>query len=79
MPRETKLQKEYFNVYYDIEESLHEMIEEEIDPIYKKKPRSKQNLDEMKKIKEKVVEAVAAIKGVSSMEIQDELEAIRRG
>lgn len=49
MTRKTKLQKEYFDVYYDIGESLHEMVQEEMDHIYKKKPRSKHNLDKMNK------------------------------
>ena len=78
MEREAKLHKEYFDVYYDVEESLRGMIQEEMDHIYKKRPRSHKNLDKMKRIRDRVVEAAADIKNANPSEIQNELEAIRR-
>ncbi len=70
---------EFFDVYYDIGESLFERIRSMMDRFYNAEPRTPDDLAALKTIRDHVVRAVAAMESVTPESIYRDLEEIRTG
>ena len=70
-------QNEFFDVYYDISESLFDRIHELMDHHYNATPRTSDGLTALKSIRNQVVQAVAAIENVKPESIYHQLEEVR--
>ncbi len=70
---------EFFDVYYDIGESLFDRIRSMMDRFYKAKPRTADDLTALKTIRDHVVRAVAAMESIRPESIYRDLEEIRTG
>ncbi len=67
---------EFFDVYYDIGESLFDRIRSMMDRFYKAKPRTADDLTALKTIRDHVVRAVAAMESIRPESIYRDLEEI---
>ncbi len=70
---------EFFDVYYDIGESLFDRIRETMDRHYDAQPRTPDDLAALKTIRDHVVRAVAAMESITPESIYRDLEEIRTG
>ncbi len=70
---------EFFDVYYDIGESLFERIRAAMDRHYDAKPRTPDDLAALKTIRDHVVQAVGAMESIMPESIYRDLEEIRSG
>ncbi len=68
---------EFFDVYYDIGESLFERIRAAMDRFYNAEPRTPDDLAALKTIREHVVNAVAEMESIMPESIYRDLEKIR--
>ena len=71
------LHDEFFDVYYDVCETLSRRVRQEMDLHFKAGYQSAKHLAAMKTIRERIVQAVAEIRGVDSKEIFREIESVR--
>ncbi len=70
---------EFFDVYYDIGESLFDRIRSVMDRHYDAEPRTPDDLAALKTIRDHVVQAVAVIESIDSESVYRDLEEIRSG
>ncbi len=68
---------EFFDVYYDIFETLFDRIRSMMDRYYHAEPRTPDDLAALKSIRDHVVQAVAAVEKTTPESIYRDLEAIR--
>ncbi len=68
---------EFFDVYYDIGESLFDRIRSMMDRFYDAKPRTPDDLAALKTIRDHVVRAVAAVENTEPEKVHRDLEEIR--
>ncbi len=68
---------EFFDVYYDIGESLFDRIRSVMDRHYDAEPRTPDDLAALKTIREHVVNAVAEMESIMPESIYRDLEKIR--
>ncbi len=71
------LDDEFFNVYYDIGESLFSRIRSMMDRLYRAEPRTADDLAALDTIRDHLIRAVAALENVSPESVYADLEAIR--
>ena len=70
---------EFFDVYFDISESLFDRIRSMMDQCYHVEPRTAADLDALKTIRDHLVQAVAAMESITPESIFRELEKIWGG
>lgn len=68
---------EFFDVYYDVGESLFNRIRSMMDQCYRAEPRTAADLDALKTVRDHIVRAVAAMECVTPESVHRDLEAIR--
>ncbi len=68
---------EFFDVYYDIGESLFDRLRETMDRHFNADPRTPDDLAALKTIRDHVVQAVAAVEDIETETVYRDLEEIR--
>ena len=70
------LKQEFYEVYFDMENVLHDLLFDEVHRYYPKKRLTRKGLEAVKAMRSKMVDFVAGVKNVETREILDELKEV---